>query len=36
MTKKQTKLLTTSFAIIAISSMVIASIIQAVYMLGLF
>jgi len=34
MTKKQTKIITTTFAVIAIGSMLIASIIQAVYMLG--
>lgn len=36
MTKKQTKMITTVFAIIAIGSMVIASVVQAVYMLGVF
>ena len=36
MTKKQTKLLTSIFAVIAIGSMVIASVVQAVYMLGVF
>lgn len=36
MTKKQTKFITTTFAIIAIGSMVIASVIQAIYMLGVF
>ncbi len=36
MTKKQTKTITTVFAIIAIGSMVIASVVQVVYMLGVF
>jgi hypothetical protein len=35
MTKKQQKRLTTIFAIIAIGSMVIGSVVQAVYMLGI-
>ena len=36
MTHKQTKFLTKTFAVIAIGSMLVASVIQAVYMLGMF
>jgi hypothetical protein len=35
MTKKQTKVITIVFAVVAIGSMIIASLIQAVYFLGI-